>query len=598
GGSYLGTIEVLNTEANAGTKIMPAPIQYLGREARDMRYRYNWNAPIIWSQHEPNTYYHGAQMLLRTRDLGSTWEEVSPDLSNADDTKLGNGGGPYTNEAVGAENYGTISYIKESQHEAGVIYVATDDGVLQLTKDNCETWERVTPKGLRECLINAIDISPHDPGTVYIATTRYKFNDHTPGLYKSTNYGKTWTNISSGIPYGAYTRAVREDDVRKDLLFAATELGVYVSWNGGGQWEQLQLNLPVTPINDLKIHKGDVIVATSGRSFWILDDLGLVRQYDPSIAATKLFEPEPVIISNGSSELDGNSSSFKGSHPLRGVNPASGAVLYYQLPELAEDAEVTLEVKNDKGNMIRKFSSTKITSKTWDGGPSNDPSISKKKGLNRFVWNLRHVSMPGIEDVYIEAGFRGHKVSPGNYIVTLRHGNKESSAPLQVLPNPLYPTTPEEYATYDQFMTEVESNLTEMHDLTNSMAGVHKEIDELVNDLPDRTKFAGVKTQAKALLEKLKTWDEDMVQRKSKAYDDVENFPNKFTANYIFMINQTASAIPRVNQPSRDRRAELETQWATLKTRADEFLNTDIPALNQALWDVGIGAVSAGVMED
>ena len=251
GGSYLGTIEVLDTDANAGTKIMAAPIEYLGRDSKDMKYRYNWNAPIIWSKHEPNTFYHAAQYLLRTRDLGKTWEEVSPDLSNNDISKQGKMGGPYTNEAVGAENYGTISYVAESPHEKGVIWASTDDGLVQLTKDGCKTWQNVTPSGLKECLVNAIDISPHDPATAYIATTRYKFNDHTPALYKTTNYGKTWTNISNGIPKGAFTRVVREDDKQKDLLFAGTETGIYISWNGGKKWETFQLNLPICPITDL-----------------------------------------------------------------------------------------------------------------------------------------------------------------------------------------------------------------------------------------------------------------------------------------------------------------------------------------------------------
>ena len=282
GGSYLGTIEILDTEAKASTQIMAAPIQYLGRDSKDMKYRYNWNAPIIWSQHEKNTFYHGAQLLLKTTDNGKNWTEISPDLSNNEKEKQGKGGGPYTNEAVGAENYGTLSYVIESPHEPGVIWAATDDGVLQITKNGGTTWEIVTPKNLPETLINSVEVSPHDKGTAYIATTRYKFNDYTPAIYKTTNYGKTWTNISKGIPYGAYTRVVREDTQRKDLLFAGTELGMYISWNGGKKWESFQLNLPITPITDLKISHDDLTIATMGRSFWVLDDLGLLRQFEGS----------------------------------------------------------------------------------------------------------------------------------------------------------------------------------------------------------------------------------------------------------------------------------------------------------------------------
>ncbi|MGB5782988.1 MAG: glycosyl hydrolase, partial [Eudoraea sp.] len=298
GGNYLGTIEILDMDTKSETKIMAAPIQYLGRAARDMKYLYNWSAPIIKSQHEPDTFYHCAQLVLRTRDKGLNWEEISPDLTRNMDDKQGKGGGPYTVEAVGAENYGTIAHIIESPHEKGVLWTGSDDGLVHLTKDGGVTWVNVTPKGLKECLVNAIDISPHDPATAYIATTRYKFNDYTPALYKTTDYGKSWTNISSGIPYGSFTRVVREDVSRKNLLYAGTEKGVYISWNGGISWEPFQLNLPIAPITDLMVHQGDLIVATSGRSFWILDDLGALAQYKTKNGDLKIMEPEDAY--NGS----------------------------------------------------------------------------------------------------------------------------------------------------------------------------------------------------------------------------------------------------------------------------------------------------------
>ncbi|MGB4972018.1 MAG: glycosyl hydrolase, partial [Cyclobacteriaceae bacterium] len=309
GGSYLGTIEVLDTYSGGSTKIMAAPIQYLGRDSKDMKYRFNWNAPIIGSKHEPGTYYHGAQLLLRTRDMGVTWEEVSPDLTRNEKEKQGKMGGPYTNEAVGAENYGTLAYVIESPHEKGVIWTGSDDGFVQLTRDGGKTWTNVTPKGLTECLVNAIEVSPHDPGTAYIATTRYKFNDHTPAMYKTTNYGKTWTNISQGIPMGAFTRVVREDDVRKGLLYAGTELGIYISWNDGVKWEPLKLNLPVTPIMDLKVKENDLVVATSGRSFWILDDLTLLRQYKGDNNSFTVFKPEDLTYGSWGSGMNGNNPS-------------------------------------------------------------------------------------------------------------------------------------------------------------------------------------------------------------------------------------------------------------------------------------------------
>lgn len=592
GGSYLGTIEVLDTKANAGTNIMAAPIQYLGREARDMKYLFNWNAPIIWSKHEPGTYYHGAQYLLRTRDMGRTWEEVSPDLTRNQDDKQGKGGAPYTNEAVGAENYGTLSYVLESPHEKGVIWTGSDDGYVYITRDGAKSWTNVTPKGLAECLINAIEVSPHDPATAYIATTRYKFNDHTPALYKTTDYGKTWTNISKGIPYGAFTRVVREDDVRKDLLFAGTETGLYVSWNGGAQWQPFQLNLPVTPITDLAVKNGDLIVATSGRSFWILDDLALLRQFRTLNGNFAVYQPKDAIIGNWGSPLSGNSSSFSGSDAFTGVNPANGVVIYYQMPQAADSLELRLEIRDAAGGLVRQFTSTPDEAfQQYAGGPPAEPVLSKSQGLNRFVWDMRYPTMKGAPTAYVEGSYRGHKAVPGTYSITMKFNGREAKTECRILPNPLYEATPETYAEYHEFMTVMEQELNDMHGKVNMILAMRTQLEVIMKDLPVTEAFVAIKKDGEAMAKKMKAWDEDMVQRKSKAYDDVENFPNKFTANYMFLINQTESDIPRVNQPSRDRFAELTAEWESLRKRAVEIIETDVPALNARLWNAGVGAI-------
>jgi photosystem II stability/assembly factor-like uncharacterized protein len=592
GGSYQGTIEVLDVKANASTQVMAAPIQYLGMDAKDIKYRYNWNAPIIWSKHEPNAFYHGSQYLLKTTDMGRTWKEVSPDLTRNEKEKQGKGGGPYTNEAVGAENYGTLAYVMESPLEKGVIYTGSDDGLVYLTRDGGANWKNVTPKGLAECLINAIEVSPYDKATVYIATTRYKFNDHTPGLYKSTDYGNTWTRIDNGIPRNAFTRVVREDDVRRDLLFAGTELGVFISWNGGKDWSPFQLNLPITPITDLRVHKGNLIAATSGRAFWILDDLNVLRQYKGNVNSFALYRPDNAYLVNGGSELDQTSDEFTGANTFRGVNPATGVVVYYQLPELKKDDEITMEIKDSAGNVVRSFSS-KADEKfiRYDSGPRPNPTLPKAKGLNRFVWDMRYASMVGVPNVRIEGGFGAHKAIPGKYSITVKTPSQTLTTEAEILANPLYPTDAATYAEYHRTMSSMEADLTAMHKLVNSLFEKQKQLESLLGSLPAGEKFAAIKKDGDALLKKMKAWDEDMVQRKSKAYDDVENFPNKFTANYLFMINATESDIPRVNQPSLDRMRELNAQWVTLKARADEILNRDIPAFNKKLWDAGMGAI-------
>lgn len=593
GGSYLGTIEVLDMNAKASTNVMAAPIQYLGREARNMKYLYNWNAPIIRSTHEPNTFYHGAQLVLRTKDMGLTWEEISPDLTRNIDAKQGDGGGPYTNEAVGAENYGTLSYLLESPYEKGILWSGSDDGLVHISKDNGSTWTNVTPKGLKECLINAIEVSPHDNATAYIATTRYKFDDKTPAIYKTTNYGKSWTNISTGIPYGAFTRVVREDTKRKDLLYAGTETGIFVSWNGGKNWETLQLNLPVTPITDLLVHQGDLVVATSGRSFWILDDLGALNQYKTSAEKLQLFEPEAATYGFWRSQLNGNSASFDGTNPFQGVNPANGVVIYYELPKLVKTDEVVLEIKDNQGKLIRTLSSTKNkTYKRYDGGPPPAPTLSKKEGLNRFVWNMRHAIMPGVPNTYIEASYRGHVVPPGTYTLTLRVGDKNSTQKAVIQENPHYEMTSGQFETYDAFMSTMEQELTTMHQTINRLKKAQDQITAIMPLLKADKKNEVLLTKGKDLMKQLVAWDEDMIQRKSKAYDDVENFPNKFTAEYLFMINQTESAIPRVNQSSRDRKAELDKQWVGLKSTATNFINVLLPNFNKELWEAGIGAIN------
>jgi photosystem II stability/assembly factor-like uncharacterized protein len=524
GGSYLGTIEVLDVEANASTNIMAAPIQYLGRAASDMKYRFNWNAPIIRSQHEPNTFYHAAQLLLRTKDMGQTWEEASPDLTRNDKSKQIKGGGPYTVEAVGAENYGTISYVIESPHAAGVIWVGTDDGYVQLTRDNGESWTNVTPKGLPESLVNAIDISPHDPGTAYIATTRYKFNDHTPSLWKTTDYGKTWTNITGNIPDGAYTRVVREDTERPGLLFAGTETGLYVSWNDGGTWDRFNLNLPVTPILDLKVAHDDLIVATSGRAFWVLDDLALLRQYKGAPESAQLYVPEPALLDNGGSELNSSDPDFDGTNALRGVNPATGVVLYYYLPESMNSSEIKLIIRDEAGHALRTFSSKADPDyHAAAGGSPPQPLLPTKAGLNRFVWDMRTESMPGVPGVYIEASFRGHKVAPGDYILAMQVGEQPLTGTATILANPRYDLAAADYEDYHEFMTAAEAEVTTMHTLVNQLKQAHDQLRQVAKRI-DQEEHAELHQAATLLLAGLKAWDDKMVQRKSKAYDDVENF--------------------------------------------------------------------------
>ena len=293
-GSYGGSITRYDHKTGETREIIAWPQVVDGLAQRDMKYRFNWNAPIILSKHEPGTLYHASQHLLRSRDEGQTWEEASPDLSRNDKAKQGYSGGPVQHEVTGVENYGTIFYVVESPHEKGTMWVGTDDGLVHITRNNGATWENVTPKGMPEWIrVNAIDVSPHDKATAYVAATMYQFDDYRPYLYKTSDYGKTWAKIVNGIPDRAFTRVVREDPGRRGLLFAGTESGLFISFDDGVNWAPFQRNLPVVPITDMIVKREDLVLATQGRSFWVLDDLTPLRQWKPEVAAqaVHLFEP-------------------------------------------------------------------------------------------------------------------------------------------------------------------------------------------------------------------------------------------------------------------------------------------------------------------
>ncbi len=298
------------------------------------------------------------------------------------------------------------------------------------------------------------------------------------------------------------------------------------------------------------------------------------------------------MLSNSSSELDESKEEFTGADLSRGVNPATGIVLYYRLPKLEKTDVVTLEVRDSAGKVVRRFSSVKDTTfKKWDGGPPAEPVLSAATGLNRFVWDLRYPTVPGVPGVHLEESYRGHKASPGSYRFTFTVGSRTAATDAAILANPLYPTDAATYAEYDAFMSGMERELTTMNETVNRLHAMRERLAAVLAALPPGDKYAAITQDGKALLAKLTAWDEDMVSRRTKVYDDVENFPQKFSANYIFLIEQTKSDLPRVNQSLRDRRAELDKEWAALKARSDAMVSEDVPALNKKMWDAGIGAI-------
>ncbi|GAB3170915.1 VPS10 domain-containing protein [Telluribacter humicola] len=599
GGSYQGTIELLDLQNKEGKGVMVSPIQYQSVKAKDMKYRFNWNAPIIYSQRE-KAYYHAGNVVFKTTDMGKTWAPISPDLTRGDTTKLGLGGAPYTNEGAGGENYATISYLLESPQEAGVMWAGSDDGLVHITRDGGKTWTNVTPVGLEETLINSIEVSPHDKATAYIATTRYKVNDFRPSIYKTTDYGKTWTKLTNGIPDGAFTRVVREDTQRKDLLFAGTETGLYVSFNGGTQWAPMQLNLPVTPITDLKVHQNDLIAATSGRSFWILDDLAPFRQYNEKQSKESLmvYTPEDTYRVSGRSTLDkveeGEDASIGvGSSGSVGTNPATGVVLYYQLPAKVDTSlTLTIEVLDAKGVVVREYSSKKDEEfEEYPGGPSPDPTLPMKAGLNRFVWDLRAETLPGVPKVFIEGSYDGRKMAPGAYKARFTYNKQSQTVTFNVLPDPRINATAADYEDQQKTMMAIENGVKDIHESVLKMRKVRKQVSEVVDLLKNKADMKDVTDQGKALVKKLNTWEEKLVQNKSQSNDDVINFLNMLSADYIFVRGELDTNVPFVTNGQKQRVAELDAQWQKLKTEMNGIVNKEVAAFNTLAKQKGIEKV-------
>ena len=396
GGCYQGLIDEMDVQTGLGRQIMPYPALNLTEPSDQTRYRFNWTAPVTVSSHNSSVLYHGGNVLFRTSDRGRTWAPISPDLTRNDKSTQGLGGTPITNEGAGGEVYGTIVALAESPHDASTIYVGTDDGLVQLTRDGGRTWANVTPTGLALGLSNELEVSPHDAATVYLAFRRDRHGDYAPFPMKSTDYGRTWTRIAGGLRDGEPVRVVREDPVTKGLLYAGTETGVYVSFNGGTSWQPFSQNFPVTPVTDLEVRHGDLYASTEGRAFWALDDLSAVRQLSDDIVKKEahLFAPRAaLLVANGAGGgLPGGPT---------GRNPAPGANLYYSVPKAPDStASVKLEILDSRGAVVRTYERGASPSAGGGGrgGRGGSATLTPKRGLNAFQWDLRSESpatLPG-----------------------------------------------------------------------------------------------------------------------------------------------------------------------------------------------------------
>ncbi len=586
GGSYQGTIGVLDTKTNEEVSVMVAPIQYQSLQPKDMKYRFNWNAPIVRSMHE-DAYYHAGNILFKTTDMGKSWKAISPDLTTHDTSKMGMSGTPYTNEGAGGENYCTIAYVIESPQEKGVIYTGSDDGLVNITKDGGVTWTNITPDGVKGALVNSIEVSPFDKGTAYIAVTKYKFNDFTPLMYKTTDYGKTWTKLVDGIPYGAFVRVVREDNTIKDLLYAGTETGFYISYNGGVNWKQVQLNLPIVAITDLKLHHDKLLASTQGRAFWILDDLAPLRKAAANLKnAFTLLPVTNVYRLNMGSPLDRQ---FKEEEdPIKinttMVNPASGAVIYYHIQNKDSVKKLTIEIVDAANNVIRSFYNEKPTLVTSNNSKDGDPKVELRNGLNRFVWDLRHSNLPSIENVYIEGSNAGRKVVPGEYTIRLKINEEEQTTKFKVLADPRFNATAAEFEAQDHLSKLASDDVSAIHVSVVQMRKVQDQLNQFTKRAEGNKALDSLSAKAKEINKVIKAWEDNLIQPKSQSNDDVINFINKLSANFIFLKGEIegSASIPYVTEGQLKRYDELHAEWILLEKQKQDLLANEIKNFNEA----------------
>ncbi|TDB68863.1 WD40/YVTN/BNR-like repeat-containing protein [Arundinibacter roseus] len=577
GGSYQGNISVLDKKTGEQKDIMAYPTIGLAEVPKYQKYRFNWNAPIVASPQIPSVIYHGANVLLRSRNQGQSWDVISPDLTRNDTTKQEAGGGPFTNEGAGGEVYNTLAYVAVSPHRYGVIWTGSDCGLVHVTQDDGASWQQVTPPDLGECLINSIEVSPHNPAAAYVVATKYRFNDFSSHIFYTNDFGKSWKKIVRGIAPESYARVVREDPVRKDLLYAGTETGLYVSYDGGENWTSFQLNLPVVPINDLFIRDNDLLAATSGRAFWILDDLSPLQQANTPFQTelkARLITPRTTI------RLDGPS--IPEPIPGYGQNPMAGVLISYFLPKDLDSATVTLDVLDAGGKrMLRSFTNQKdLTYQKYEGGPAPQALLPTKKGINRMAWNLRREALPGVDKVFVNGDYRGSLVGPGTYTLRLIADGDTSTTSVKILPDPRLNALPADFEAQQLVLTQAEDAVREMHQAVNAMRRAKGQIEALEKPWKaDSTQKEWI-ALGKEVVDKITAWEDRLISPKQKTFQDVINFQNRLNAELLDLRDRAGTHNPAPTAGINARLKELLDQWQVHKNAMQKIVQEDIERFN------------------
>jgi photosystem II stability/assembly factor-like uncharacterized protein len=599
-GSYGGEITRYDHRTGQEQAVNPWPINPIGWAASDVRHRFQWTEPIVFSPHDPKTLYFAGEVLFKTTDSGMSWTAISPDLTRNDKAKQAASGGPITKDNTGVEVYDTIFSVVESPVQKDLIWVGTDDGLVHLTRDGGQHWESVTPKAMPDWgTVSMIEASPREAGTAYMAVERHKMDDFAPYVFKTTDFGKTWTKLTTGFPANDYVHAVRVDPRHPGLLFAGTEQGVYVSFDDGGRWQSLQLNLPVSPVNDLIVKNDDLVVATHGRGFWILDDISPLREYNDSIPQhdAHLFAP------SATNHTMFTGSPFGGSGDV-GKNPPAGAIIYYWLKTSLKEPDkktassdeskteaskneppkVTLEILDSSGKTIRKFPRKEEPADEEEdffnrGGSSG--TLPADAGLNRFVWDLRYEGATKVPKAPLWGGNTNGPVSlPGTYQVKLTVLGQSYTAPLEIIPDRRLTTTQADLTKQFELLLKIRDQVTATDEMIIQIRDLREQINAVNKHVGDSQQSKAIVDAGKSLNKKMTEVEEVLIQTKAKSGQDVLNYPVRLNNHLVALSGVVGSAETAPTQQSYEVFDMLSKQLDEQLAKWKEIVATDVPGYN------------------
>ena len=591
-GSYGGYLTRKDMRTGLTWNVNPWPDNPMGISSEDIKYKFQWTFPIVFSPHDPNKMYVGGSHLFVTRNGGNSYQIISPPLARNDPKTLGPSGGPITKDQTGVETYGVVFAFAESPVTPGVLWAGTDDGLVQLSRDAGATWKNVTPKDIGDFTrVSIIEPGHYAAGTAYVAANRYQQNDFSPILYKTTDFGATWTRIVNGIAPLEFTRVIREDPVRKGLLYAGTERGVWVSFTDGAQWQRLKLNMPPVPVHDLVIKEGDLIAGTHGRSFYVLDDLSVLRQISPATtsAAVHVYKPRDTY----RIEWGGGFFGGRGGGNV-GQNPASGVTLQYSLATAGQD--VTIEFLDPAGKLIKSFSSRPDSSapaagggRGGRGGAPQAVRVANNVGLNQFSWNLRYpdaVVFPGM--ILWSGDTRGPIAPAGTYTVRLTPGGaRPITQTFRLLNDPRSPATAADQLAQFNFLLQIRDKVTEANEAVISMRHVKSEIDARVKQAQP-TAAEELRAEGAALGTNLTGVEAEVYQIKNQSGQDPLNYPIKLNNKLAALTGVVSSAPGRPTAQSVQVFNELNVKLSTQTKKMDKLYAEDLKRYNELLKKHGL----------